>query len=177
VEGCVNHDAMVRIVATREQAHSAASECYAMARQLIDNGVRAKFTVEEDRDSLSVRQRRFLHGPVLGQISDQARVNGERFVMEIWKEFLRRLILEREPVYEMVKLPGQKRATPRRVRQSTEDLNVKQYSAYIDEVLAYAATELGVEFVFDIDEREAVRYREPKGAKGAKHETTEGVTA
>ena len=54
-----------------------------------------------------------------------------------------------------------KRATPHRERVSTEDLSVKQYSEYIDTVIDTAALEMGVRFVFNAQEREAVRYRKP----------------
>ena len=45
------------------------------------------------------------------------------------------------------------------MRQSTEDLGVKAYSEYIDKVIAHAATEFGVEFDLDEQERDGVRYR------------------
>jgi len=179
---------LVRICRTREEAHQAALECYAQAQALIADGKRVKFGVDEDNDTLSARQRRFLHGPVFGQIAEQAwvtifdadgkEVKRVRYVQDAWKEFYRRLFLEAEPVYEMVNLPGYKRAVPRRVRKSTEDLDVKEYSEHIDKVLAHAATELHVKFVFDIDERESVRYREPvRKAKASKQRETDAVPA
>ena len=69
-----------------------------------------------------------------------------------------------------VDLPGQfdakgrqKRAR-RKVRISTEDLSIRQYSDYIDKVIAYGADELGVVFRFLAEEREAVRWK-PKARK------------
>ena len=182
---------LVRICRTREEAHQAAIECYAQAQALIADGKRVKFGVDEDNDSLSARQRRFLHGPVLGQIAEQAwvtifddsgkEVRRVRYVQDAWKEYYRRLFLEATPVYEMVELPGYKRRVPRRVRQSTEDLDVKAYSEHIDKVLAHAAADLSVKFVFDIDERESVRYREPvrkvKTSKPAKQQEAEAAPA
>lgn len=168
-------EALDRIVLSREQAHEAATLAYQHAQALLLNGERVRITCGADEDSLSIRQRKFLHGPVLHQIAEQVVVNGERYVMKVWKEFFRVLLLESKPKYEMVRIPKwdaancalvlPKRATPRRVRQSTEDLSVKQYSDYIDRVIAHAATEFGVSFVFDIDEREAVRYRPPQRAR------------
>lgn len=164
--------ALIRICGTREQAHAAVKDCYAYAQAMISIGKRVKLSIDEAHDPISLKQRRFLHGPVLTQIAEQVRLpDGTRYVASIWKEFFRALFLEAKPVYEMRRLPKwdaltgelvqQKRATPHRVRQSTEDLSIKGYSEYIDRVLAHAATEFGVEFRFDLDEREAVRYRPP----------------
>lgn len=64
-----------------------------------------------------------------------------------------------------------KRATPHRVRNSTEDLSIKQYSDYIDRIIARATTEWSVNFHFLVSEREAVRYVRPV-AKRKVDETT-----
>jgi len=112
-----------------------------------------------------VQQRKFLHGPVLTQISEQVRVNGERFTVDVWKEYFRKRILERDPEYEMVKLPGAKRATPRRVRKSTEKLGVRDYAKFIDEVIDTAVADFNVAFRFEMNEREAVRYVDPRRLK------------
>ena len=127
----------------------------------------AKRRVQEEKYHAMIediaKQRRFLHGPVLGQIVEQAKADGQRFVMAVWKEYYRAKFLGFR--WEHYKLPGQKKATPRKVRVSTEDLSVKQYSEYIDKVLADAATEFGVVFDLDPAEREAVRYVRPVRAK------------
>lgn len=135
------------------------------ARSLLDNGEHVLLSVGIAIEPVGVQQRRFFHGPVLTQISEQVRVRGERFTADLWKEHLKNVILEREPHYEMRKLPGAKRATPRRVRRSTETLGVRDYAQFIDEVIAYAVTEWGVEFRFEMSEREAVRYLPPARAK------------
>lgn len=159
-------DRHIRIVETREQAHDAATQVYVMAKALIQDGKRVQIAVGEDADPISLKQRRFLHGPVFSQISEQVRVGGERYVMDVWKEFFRKMLLpdryemRRIPVYDkkQCRLVQPKRATPYRVRSSTEDLGVKKYSEYIEKVIAYAVTEWGVEFQFDQRERDAVRY-------------------
>lgn len=166
-------DALDTVCSTKEQAHAAAVQGYAHAQALLANGERVRITVAPDHDDITVKQRRFLHGPVLRQISEQVRVDGVRYTAEVWKEHLRRLFLPDR--WEMRKVPRwdaekgmlvpAKRATPHRVRVSTEDLSIKQYSEYIDRVLAHAATEWGVQFRFETDEREAVRYV-PKRRKG-----------
>lgn len=115
-------------------------------------GKRMEVTAVEWQDDMSARQRRFLHGPVLGQITEQARgEDGQRYAMPVWKELFRQQFLG--SAFEMV--AG--RAVE--IRRSTEDLGIKAYSEYIDLVIAEAATTWGVEFRFILDEREAVRYK------------------
>lgn len=170
-------DLVLRFVATQESAHEAVLLANAHAKTLArdpDNAGKVfRIIVGEERDSLSARQRRFMHGPLLGQIAEQVRVNGERFVMAVWKRYYKDLFLGH--TWEMVKMPGHKRATPRKVPVSSEDLSVKQYSEWIDKVIAHAATEFGVRFVFQIDEREAVRYRPPP--RRAQREAAETTAA
>lgn len=119
---------------------------------------------------LTIRQRKFFHGPVLNQIAEQVRMpDGTRYMPDVWKEYFRGLFLP--PKWVLVAVPKwdaklgrllqPKRKTPRQVKQSTEDLSVKQYSELIDKTLAHAASELGVVFDLDPAEREAVRYKRP----------------
>jgi len=162
-----------RVVETREQAHAAAMQAYTIAKLLIQDGKRAVISAGEDADPITAKQRRFFHGPLLGQISEQVRVVGERYTTDIWKRFFKNLILERKPRYEMVKMPGAKRATPRRKWWRTEELSIKQYSALIDEVIAHAVTEWSVSFHFLVGEREAVRYVRPVAKRKVDQETGE----
>jgi hypothetical protein len=141
----------VRVVHTREEAHQAASDAYALAKLLLADGKRPRFELAHDDDPLSLKQQRFFHGPVLRQIAQQARVNGVGYPPEIWKELFRTLFLE--PTWVQV---GERTIE---VRKSTQELGARAYSDLIDRVIAHAATELGVEFRFRADEREAVRYR------------------
>lgn len=146
----------VRVARTREQAHAVITQGYSVARALLADGKRVKIVVSED-DDITIRQRNFLHGAVFPQISHQVVVNGQRYTQDIWKEFFRKEFLgDRWEVYAM---PGAKRATPHRVRNSSEDLGVRKYSEYIDRVIAHAATEWGVVFDLDPIEREAVRWK------------------
>lgn len=136
-----------------------------LAKTLLDNGEQVLLTVSVALEPVGIQQRKFLHGPVYTQISEQVRVSGERFTVDVWKEYFRRLILEREPEYVMQKMPGAKRATPRRVRRSTESLGVRAYAKFIDEVIDYAVLEWGCVFRFEMNEREAVRYVDPRRLK------------
>jgi len=147
--------AFIRSVRTREEAHAAISAAYAHAKQLIADGQRVRVQVGPDDDLMSARQRRFLHGPVLTQIAEQAWVGGRQYAMPIWKEHYRAKLLG--SAWETVTLPGQE-PKPFEVRRSTEDLSTRDYSDYIDLVIADAVTEHGVEFHFREGEREATRW-------------------
>ena len=169
-------DAVLYFGASQEERHAALVQANVIARSLVDNeraaiargdvvesddedaGAPRRFriVIGIDHETKSVKQRKFLHGVVLPQVSAQVRVDGQRYVAALWKEFFRKLLLGDR--WESYRLPGHKRATPHRVRVSTEDLSVRQYSDYIDKVIAHAVTELGVEFEFDPVERDGVRY-------------------
>lgn len=117
----------------------------------------------------TLRQLRFYFGPVLKQIAEQAAGGWTR---DAWHEAMKR----EELGYEIVKVmvAGRKKPTVYRRLRSVRDLTIKQMSEYIDRVIASATTALGVTFVFDLDEREAVRYRRP--ARKAKAVAQEEAT-
>lgn len=169
------NERQTRVVSTRLEAHEAVMQAYAVARTLIQDGKRVQISVGEDCDPVTVKQRRFLHGAVLPQIAEQVRVNSVRYVADIWKEYFRNEFLGHR--YEVYALPGAKRATPHRVRNSTEELSVKAYSGYIDRVIAHAATEWSVAFKFDEQERNAVRYVRPVAKRRIDAETGEILEA
>lgn len=168
-------DTILYFGASQEERHEAMLKANTLARELVARAIaddtaavepeegeaedpprRFRLVIGRDHEDMSERQRKFLHGVVLMQIADQVRPNGEAFPMPIWKEYYRAKFLGVK--WTHYKLPGQKRATPHRERVSTEDLSVKQYSEYIEQVIADAVTEYGVEFEFDPIEREGVRY-------------------
>lgn len=159
-------DEMRIIVGTREAAHRAAMAGYAHAQALMANGAgRVVVMVAPAMEPIGVQQRRFFHGPVLGQISEHVYVGGIRYTTDVWKEHFRKMYLP--DTFRMLRLPGQKRATPQRVRHSTEDLGPRLYSEHIEQVIAYAVTEFGVEFRFDADERQGAQYVAPARKKPA----------
>ncbi|WP_114968307.1 hypothetical protein [Rhodoferax ferrireducens] len=167
------NDHHTRVITTREEAHAAITQAYIVAKTLLMDGKRVRISVGEDSDPITIKQRRFLHGPVLTQIAEQVRVGGQRYTTGIWKRFFKNLILERKPRYEMIRMPGAKRATPRRKWWGTEELSIKQYSQFIDEVIAHAVTEFSVSFHFLAGEREAVRYVRPVAKRRVDQETGE----
>lgn len=152
------NDQFDRVVTMPEALRDAFIAAYAHAQALMANGERVHITVREALDPIGALQRGFLHGPVLGQISEQVFVGEkrERFTIDVWKEyFFRRFI---QPKYVMRKLPGNKKATPHNVLTSSEQLGVRRYAKWIDEIIDHAVVEHGVQFVFEPGQREGARY-------------------
>lgn len=171
-------DLVVTCVGTRDALHAAVSRLYEHAKERVagapDKVDREtgeleprvwRFVFGEDADDISVRQRGFLHAAIFPQIAEQAILNGRGATAAGWKEWFRAEFLGWK--WARIEVPGKSTKTGKpyfkrvKVRISTEDLSVKQYSDYIDRVIAHAVTEFGVEFVLDRQEREAVRYRRP----------------
>lgn len=139
---------------------------YNHALMMLRNGEAVELKVGPAEEPISIRQRKFLKDVVCKQIADQVAlpvfdVHGRdtgkvvRHSKEAWAEHFRREFLGYR--YEMQHLPGAKRPTPVKVRISTETLGMRRYSAYTDRVIDTAVLEYGVQFVFDAEEREAVR--------------------
>ena len=93
-------------------------------------------------DAITNEQRGYLHAVVLTEIAQFARVGGRQYDMKTWKEHFRSEFLGFEVVTCINPFTGRK--SRRRVRISTEDLGVRRLAEYIDRVIAFAATELGV---------------------------------
>lgn len=155
-----------------EALHQATLRAYAHGKALLANGENVRVACGPALEPISIQQRRFLHGPVLGQISEQIRIGGERYVIETWKEYFRKLFLGDR--WEMVRMPKwdhdahawtvPKNATPRRMRVSTEELGVKGYAEFTDKVIDYATLEWGVVFHFTHEEQQ-LRARKPGAPK------------
>jgi hypothetical protein len=178
---------MERTASTPEEWHAAITAVYQAGKAMFDDDKRPHVELTAEGDTLTLRQLRFLHGPVFGQIAEQVFVNGQQFDKETWKRYLKERFIPDE--FEMVQLPfvvdkatgalrPSVRPVPRKKEKSLLDLKNEKRSEFIDQVLAYAATDLGVEFVFTFDEREAVRYRPPlRKAQKATADRGEAVPA
>lgn len=167
-----------RVAATPEAWRAAATAIFRAGEALIADGKPVSVKLAEHEDALTLRQLRFIHGPMLQQISEQVSVAGVKYTKEVWKEHLKNLFIPDQ--FEMRRLPfvrdaktgewrASKRKVPVKVEKSLKNMGVKRCSVWIDECIAHAATEWGVEFRFLIDEREAVRYR-PAHAKRREQE-------
>lgn len=111
--------------------------------KMLETGVKIVVRGEEYENELSDRQRGYLHGVVLAQIAQQARdIEGKPHHMRVWKEYFRSTLLGSKRKTFTDPITGKK--SRRLVRVSTEDLGVRAYAKYIDQVTAIAATDLGV---------------------------------
>jgi hypothetical protein len=94
-------------------------------------------------DDITEKQRAYYHAVVLTEIAAFARPNGVQFPFKVWKEHFRKEYLGHKVVTAVNPMTGRK--SRRRVRISTEDLGIAGYAELIDRVIAFAATDLGVQ--------------------------------
>lgn len=90
------------------------------------------------------QQRRYYHGYILTEIARQAVPNGQRFALDVWKEFFRAKFLGTKRKTFTDPITG--RRVWRNERVSSESLGVKGYNKLIEQVTAYAVTDLAVVF-------------------------------
>ena len=171
-------DIVLTVTPTRESLHAAVNQLYALGRSRFDAAstdvidtdtgevIERRYFVAlvEDRLSRSQRQHRFYRGPVLRQISEQAPGG---WTPDAWHEAFKRTFLGYE--VERVQVAGRKRATTIRRLRSTTGLSVRQMSEYLEQVIATAATDLGVVFDLDPAERD-VALRRPKKRKAVERD-------
>lgn len=151
-------DTFSAVLISRDRAREQFIQAMSHAALMMENGERVLVTVGPALEPIGVQQRKFFHGPVLTQIAEQVKLpDGSRYTTDVWKIYLKKQLLP--PKWRSIRLPGAKRATPKRIEQSTESLGVKAYSKFIDEAIDYAVMEWGVQFRFEMSEREAVRYQ------------------
>lgn len=127
-----------------EQAHDVISRTlWPYAKDQTHHGRALVVEARLLEDAITDAQRGYLHGVVLTEIAAFARPGGEQFPMKVWKEHFRSEFLGFKTVTSIN--PFTKKRVRRRVRVSTEDLGVRALAAYIDRVIAFAATDLGVQ--------------------------------
>lgn len=137
-------DILLRVeLHTAEQAHDAiARMVWPFAKEQIRQGHELVIEARLLGDAITQAQRGYLHAVVLTEIAQFAIANGEQFPMPVWKEWFRNEFLGFRVVTSIN--PFTKKKVRRRVRISTEDLGVRALAQYIDRVIAFAATDLGV---------------------------------
>lgn len=126
-----------------EQGTAAMRAAWPWAREQLRQGRELVAEYRLLEDDITAKQRGYLHAVVLTEIACFARVNGQQFPMKVWKEHFRSEFLGFEVVTCINPLTGKK--SRRRVRISTEDLGIRAMAEYIDRVIAFAATDLGVQ--------------------------------
>ncbi len=90
------------------------------------------------------QNRRYWSNGVLAQIAAQAVVNGKQYPAEIWHEEFKRKFIG------VIELPSGEV-----VGMSSTELDTAEFSAFSDQVEAFAATDLGVTF-YDLAPREYI---------------------
>ena len=111
----------------------------ANAQAIWDRGRFLRVIITEDDRKRSSEANRFYWGVVITTIADCAWLNGRQFRKEVWHEFFAQTYLQKE---EMILPDGE--IIQR--RKSTKELSVGEFHDYIEQVRAYAAIELAVEF-------------------------------
>lgn len=129
------------------QAHKAFAKVWNDCKALLMAGRKQVLKLEDFQETLTAKQRKYYHGFILTEIAKQARIDGKHYPMNVWKEHFRATYLGDKVVTELNPMTGVE--TKRTVRVSTEDLKVKGYNLLIEQVTAFAATELNV--IFDKD--------------------------
>lgn len=133
-----------RVVASREDAHRVMTAAYGMAKQLLADGKPVHIQVSQHEDDRSLRANAYYWGCALPCISSQAMLEGQRWTVDAWHEFGKRQFLGYE-IKRLVVAGKKKKLVIRRLR-STSDLKVRAFSKYLDELQAFAVTDLGVRF-------------------------------
>lgn len=115
--------------------------CKALWAQGIE---RVAVTLQPEEDAKTVQQNKFYWGVVLTEISEQARIEGQRYTVDAWHELFKRQFLPRTT--KRVYVAGKKRPVITTVIGSTKGLSIKKMSAYLEQVMAFATTDLNVKF-------------------------------
>ena len=91
--------------------------------------------IKEEKSKRSLAQNRRYFGELLNAIETQAWVEGRQFSAECWHELAKRKFIG------LVDIPG-----GGAYGMSSTDLSVTEFKTFMDQVEAWAATELGVQF-------------------------------
>lgn len=132
------------VLATRDEAHAWCIKAFTQAKAILANEQQARLTLGPYELDRTIQQNRFYWGPVLGDIADQVILEGERWTKEAWHELCKRKFAGYE--IKKVRVAGRKSKVVIRRLRSTTDFKVKPFSVYLEKVMAWAVTELGVKF-------------------------------
>lgn len=111
----------------------------ANAPSFAGKGEPLRVIVTAEERQRNTQQNRFYWGAVLKQISETAWVEGRQFDKDAWHEYFAR----KYGVCDEVTLPDGEIIMR---RKSTTQMSVGEFSQYLNDVQAYAASELGVQF-------------------------------
>lgn len=109
------------------------------------NGVRRlAVTVQPEEDARTIQQLRFYWGVVLKEISEQARIGGQQYAADAWHELAKRQFLPRKT--KRTHVAGKARPVITTTIGTTKGLGIRKMSKFLEELMAFAATDLGVQF-------------------------------
>lgn len=173
----MSDETYVVVIATREGMREKFLAGWTHCEAMLANGEQVQLSVGPALMPITHAQRKFFHGPVLRQISEQVELpifdahgvdtgRRTRYVIKTWKRFFKERFLgfkwTTEDKFVQDKVTGQwrpsKKKTPVKELISTETLGPARYSKFIDKIIDHAVIEFNVEFVFKPSEREEVRY-------------------
>jgi uncharacterized protein YcbX len=132
------------------QAHKALQTIWGIAKNNLVAGRKQVLTLADFDDSVTTKQRGYYHRFILTEIANQTVRDGKKYPMEVWKEHFRDKYLGDEVVTTIDPMTGIETKVVKPI--STESLGVKKYNALIEQVTAFAVTELGVNFDQDFDQ-------------------------
>lgn len=129
---------------TQLSAHKAVNEGYRVAKTLLAAGDAVEVIVRKAEDERSLRANRFYWGFVLKTVAHFVELVGHKYSADAWHELFKRQFLG----YEIKKyhVAGKKKMQIIRRLRSTADLTVKQFCVYLEQIIAYGATDLGIEW-------------------------------
>lgn len=133
-----------------QQAHQALKDVWHKVKPLLVGGRKQVLEIRDYEDRLSEQQRKYYHGYILTQIAQQARIDDNKYPMQVWKEHFRNKHLGDK--VESIIDPMNGTVKKEVVRVSTESLGVKKYTLLIEQVTAFAVTDLNVNFDLEFDE-------------------------
>ncbi|WP_186263317.1 recombination protein NinB [Burkholderia gladioli] len=111
----------------------------ANAKVFADRGEPLRVIVTAEERQRNAAQNRLYWGAILRSIAEQAWVEGRQFDKDAWHEYFARLY----GVSDELTLPDGEIILR---RKSTSQMSVGEFSTYLNQIQAYAANNLGVEF-------------------------------
>ncbi|WP_186013792.1 recombination protein NinB [Burkholderia gladioli] len=111
----------------------------ANAKVFADRGEPLRVIVTAEERQRNAAQNRFYWGSIIRSIAEQAWVEGRQFDKDAWHEYFARLY----GVSDELTLPDGEIILR---RKSTSQMSVGEFSTYLNQIQAYAANNLGVEF-------------------------------
>lgn len=128
-----------------QQAHQALSaQLWPWVKSMTMAGHKLVAEVKVQEDDRTLQQNAFYWGACLRDISEQAAVAGQRYTADAWHELFKRQFLGYQ--VKKVAVAGAKRKRVTRKLRSTTDLSVRAMTKYLEQVQAFAVTDLGVRF-------------------------------